>query len=56
LDRQRGNTLTYSFTRSGHGYTNEIVVRRNGATISNGGPMWTRTFDRARRTLTGFTP
>jgi hypothetical protein len=52
LTDQRGNALTYSFTRGGHGYTNEIVVRRNGETISNGGPMWTRTFDRARRTLT----
>jgi len=49
---QRGNTLTYSFAHGGHGYTNEIVVRRHGETISNGGPMWTRTFDRAGRTLT----
>jgi predicted aspartyl protease len=52
LTDQRGNALQYSFAHGGHGYTNEIVVRRNGATISNGGPMWTRAFDRARRTLT----
>ena len=52
LNDERGNTLTYSFTHGGHGYTNETVVRRNGEMISNGGPMWTRTYDRARKTLT----
>jgi hypothetical protein len=32
----KGNALQYSFARGGHDYTNEIVVRRNGTTISNG--------------------
>jgi hypothetical protein len=31
LTDQRGNTLQYSFAHGGHGYTNEVVVRRNGA-------------------------
>jgi clan AA aspartic protease (TIGR02281 family) len=51
LTDQRSNVLQYSFTRGGHGYTNEVAVRRNGATISNGGPTWSRTFDRAHRKL-----
>jgi hypothetical protein len=51
LTDQRSNVLQYSFTRGGHGYTNEVTVRRNGATISNGGPTWSRTFDRAHRKL-----
>ena len=43
--------MTHSFAHGGHGYTNEIVVKRNGAVISDGGPMWTRTFDRPAREL-----
>ena len=52
LTDQRGNALQYSFARGGHGYTNEIGVKRNGVILSNGGPMWTRTSNRAERTMT----
>src|SRR4029077_13873877 len=52
LTDQRGNVLQYSFAHGGHGYTNEIVVKRNGTVISNGGPMWARSFNRAQRTMT----
>jgi hypothetical protein len=49
LTDSRGNTLQYSFARGGHGYTNETVVKRNGATISTGGPMWTRVADKVAK-------
>jgi clan AA aspartic protease (TIGR02281 family) len=52
LTDQGGNALQYSFARGGHGYTNETVVKRNGAILGNGGPMWTRTFNSAQRTMT----
>jgi hypothetical protein len=52
LTDQQGHALQYSFTHGGHGYTNEIVVKRDGAVVSNGGPMWTRTFDSRARTMT----
>jgi hypothetical protein len=37
LTDQRSNVLQYSFTRGGHGYTNEVAMRRNRGTVSNGG-------------------
>jgi clan AA aspartic protease (TIGR02281 family) len=52
LTDQKGNALQYSFARGGHGFSNEIVVKRNGAVISNGGPMWTRTYNSSQRTMT----
>ena len=52
LTDQQGNALQYSFARGGHGYTNETVVKRNGAILSNGGPTWTRTYDSRARTMT----
>jgi clan AA aspartic protease (TIGR02281 family) len=51
LTDQKGNSLVYSFTRGGHGYTNEVRVARNNQVISNGGPMWTRTWDKPARKL-----
>jgi hypothetical protein len=50
-DRQ-GHALQYSFTRGGDGYVNEIVVKRNGAVVSNGGPMWTRVSNNAQQSMT----
>jgi predicted aspartyl protease len=50
-DRQ-GHALQYSFTRGGDGYVNEIVVKRNGAVVSNGGPMWTRVSNKAQQSMT----
>jgi len=47
-----GNTLTYLFAKGWHGGTTEIAVRRNGQTVSNGGPAWTRTTDRASGAMT----
>jgi hypothetical protein len=52
LTDTHGNALQYSFARGGHGYTNETSVKRNGLTLSNGGPAWTRTFSSAQRTMT----
>jgi clan AA aspartic protease (TIGR02281 family) len=52
LTDQKGNALQYSFARGGHGFSNEIVVKRNGAVISKGGPMWTRTYNSSQRTMT----
>jgi hypothetical protein len=49
---QRSNLLQYSFARGGQGYTNEIKVMRNGATLSNGGPTWSRSFDRGSQIVT----
>jgi hypothetical protein len=51
LTDQHNNTLSYTFARGGSGYTNEISVRRNGAVLSNGGPMWNRRYDQARRLM-----
>ncbi len=52
LTDQRSNSLTYSFSRGSDGYVNEIVVKRNGAIVSNGGPMWTRVSDKAAQSMT----
>ena len=52
LNDERGNSLTYSFGRGGHGFTKEIIVKRNGETISNGGPSWTRVTDKAHKSNT----
>jgi Aspartyl protease len=52
LTDQHNNALTYSFAHGGRGYTNETAVLRNGQPISNGGPMWNRTFDREARAIT----
>lgn len=49
---QRSNMMQYSFAHGGQGYTNETQVLRNGTIISNGGPMWTRSFDRASQVVT----
>lgn len=49
---QRGNQLVYSSDRGGHGFTNEMAVKRNGETISSGGPVWTRVADRRAKTET----
>ena len=51
LTDERGNALQYSFARGGHGFTNEIAVTRNGAILSNGGPMWSRAYNSASRTV-----
>jgi hypothetical protein len=51
LTDDKGNALHYSFARGGPGYTNETLVTRNGAVISNGGPVWSRAFNSAARTM-----
>ena len=51
LTDSRSNALSYTFARGGEGFTNEIVVRRNGNVISNGGPVWNRAYDRARKLM-----
>jgi clan AA aspartic protease (TIGR02281 family) len=51
LTDSRSNTLSYTFARGGEGFTNEISVRRNGAVISNGGPQWSRGYDRGRKLM-----
>jgi hypothetical protein len=51
LTDQQGNALTYSFAHGWHGGTTEIVVKRNGAVVSNGGPTWNRTWDRPAHKL-----
>lgn len=52
MNDQRNNTLSYTFARGGQGYTNEISVRRNGVIISNGGPTWSRSYNRAQKIMT----
>src|SRR5579871_1593170 len=49
---QQNNMLQYSFARGGSGFTNETLVKRNGATVSEGGPAWNRAYNRADRTVT----
>jgi len=51
LSDTQGNNLTYSFAKGGHGYTNEVSVKRNGVVISNGGPSWARSVGRLPMTL-----
>jgi gag-polyprotein putative aspartyl protease len=51
LTDTRGNVLQYSFARGWEGGTNELRVLRNNIVLSNGGPVWSRFFDRARNKL-----
>jgi gag-polyprotein putative aspartyl protease len=51
LTDTHNNTLSYTFAVGGHGYTNEISVKRNGVVLSNGGPMWRRAYDSARKLM-----
>jgi hypothetical protein len=51
LTDTRGNVLQYSFARGWEGGTNELRVLRNNIVLSNGGPVWSRFYDRARNKL-----
>jgi hypothetical protein len=52
LNDKKGHSLTYSFTRGGDGYVNEIVVKRDGDIVSNGGPMWSRVSNKTQQSMT----
>jgi hypothetical protein len=52
LNDKKGHALTYSFTKGGDGYVNEIVVKRDGAVVSDGGPLWTRVSDKVQQSIT----
>jgi hypothetical protein len=49
---KKGHALTYSFTKGDDGYVSEIVVKRDGAVVSNGGPLWTRVSDKVQQSMT----
>jgi hypothetical protein len=51
LTDTRGNVLQYSFARGWEGGTNELRVLRNNIVLSNGGPVWSRFYDRGRDKL-----
>ena len=51
LTDTRGNVLQYSFARGWEGGTNELRVLRNNIVLSNGGPVWSRFYNRARDKL-----
>jgi gag-polyprotein putative aspartyl protease len=51
LTDTRGNVLQYSFSRGWEGGTNELRVLRNNIALSNGGPAWSRFYDRGRNKL-----
>jgi hypothetical protein len=51
LTDTRGNVLQYSFARGWEGGTNELRVLRNNIVLSNGGPAWSRFYDRGRNKL-----
>ena len=51
LTDTRGNVLQYSFARGWEGGTNELRVLRNNIVLSNGGPVWSRFYNRGRDKL-----
>jgi len=51
LTDTRGNVLQYSFARGWEGGTNELRVLRNNIVLSNGGPVWSRFYNRVRNKL-----